>query len=159
MEIINLKLSEIKPYEKNAKLHPEEQIDNIAKSISQFGFVQPIVVDEKNVIIIGHGRYYAAQKLKLESVPVIKIANLNEKDIKKLRIIDNKTNESLWNVELLKEELENLDFSDFDFNFDFAEKIDWDDVGSLDDYTAPEQKNLKCPKCGHVDNVNNFKKV
>ena len=69
MEVINLKVADLKPYKYNNKVHTEEQINNIANSIKEFGFRQPIVVDENNEIIIGHWRHLAAQKLGLEEVP------------------------------------------------------------------------------------------
>lgn len=72
-----MKIEEIKPYKKNAKNHPPEQINALAKSIKEFGFNQPIVIDKNNVIIVGHGRYEAAKVLGLEEVPVI-VADLDE---------------------------------------------------------------------------------
>ena len=70
MEIQNTKIRLLKPYEKNAKKHSETQIKNVAESIKEFGWQQPIVVDPNYVIIIGHCRYEAAKLLKLEEVPV-----------------------------------------------------------------------------------------
>lgn len=69
MNVVNRKISEIKPYEKNAKIHDEKQIANVAESIKQFGFVQPVVVDKDGVIVIGHCRVLAAKKLKM--IPLI----------------------------------------------------------------------------------------
>lgn len=63
MNVVNRKINEIKPYEKNAKIHDEKQIANVAESIKQFGFVQPVVVDKNDVIVIGHCRVLAAKKL------------------------------------------------------------------------------------------------
>ena len=113
METIEIKISELKPYPKNAKKHPPEQVKVVAQSIKEFGWAQPIVVDENNEILIGHGRYKAAKLLKLETAPCYIIKGLTEEQKKKLRLIDNKSNESDWDLELLKEELLELDFSSF----------------------------------------------
>ena len=88
--------SKIIPYSNNPKSHPEEQVDKIASSIKSYGFVQPIVTDKDNEVIIGHGRLQAAKKLDLEKVPVIKHENLSESEIKALRLADNRIAESEW---------------------------------------------------------------
>lgn len=119
MKITEIKVSEIKPYELNAKLHDRTQIENVAESIKQFGWQQPIVVDKDYIIIIGHCRFEAAKILGLDKVPVQVADNLTEEQVKKLRIIDNKTNESDWDYELLKTDIEDLDFTDFELDFDF----------------------------------------
>lgn len=113
METIDIKLTDLKPYNKNAKKHPKEQIKQIAESIKQFGWAQPIVIDEKNEIIIGHGRLYAAKELNLKTAPCYVLKNLTEEQKKKLRLLDNKLNESEWDIDLLQDELKDLDFSDF----------------------------------------------
>ena len=127
MQIIEIELSKIVPYEKNAKKHSREQIANVAESIKLFGWQQPIVVDKDYVIIIGHCRYRAAKRLKLKTVPCAIADNLSEEEVKKLRLIDNKTNESEWDLDLLAEEVSTLDFGVFE--------IDW---GILDDEPEPE---------------------
>ena len=118
MDIVNIKVADIKPYPKNTKKHPAEQISNIAKSIEKYGFIQPIVLDKNNEIVIGHGRILASKKLKMQEVPCVYAENLSEEDIKALRIIDNKLNESEWDADFLKEELADIDLSDFDLDFD-----------------------------------------
>jgi len=95
---------QIKPYEKNAKKHPKKQVQQIAESIKNFGFNQPIVVDENNVIIIGHGRFEAAKLLGLTEVPAIKV-KLTDDQAKAYRLADNKLNESDWDMDLVVEEL------------------------------------------------------
>lgn len=102
----------IKPYPKNAKKHPDKQLKQIAQSIKEFGWQQPIVVDKKGVIIVGHGRWFAYKKYKDElklPKPEIKTANLTEKQAKAYRLADNKLNESDWDMELAIEELKDLD--------------------------------------------------
>jgi len=92
----------IRPNERNEKKHTEQQIHRIARSIRKFGFVQPLVVDGKDGLIIGHARLLAAKRLRMEKVPVIRKENLSEKEIDELRIIDNKLNESPWDISTLK---------------------------------------------------------
>lgn len=128
MEQFNIEWKDItgvKPYPKNAKKHDETQIANVAESIKQFGWQQPIVCDADGVIIIGHCRLLAAKKLGLKKVPVKTVDNLSEEQVKKLRALDNKLNESDWDFDLLAEDIGELDFSGFD--------IDWGIV-SPDDY-------------------------
>ena len=109
MNITNQPIGSIVPYSKNAKEHSDKQIDQVAKSIDRFGWAQPLVVDQNNNLIIGHCRLLAAKKLNLETVPVIKLENLSEEEVKSLRLADNKLNESAWNMELVVEELKGLD--------------------------------------------------
>lgn len=94
----NLDIKSIVPYEYNEKKHPEQQVHRIAKSIQKFGFIQPLVIDGKNTVIIGHGRLMAAKRLKMESVPVIRKEDLTEEEITELRLLDNKLNESDWDA-------------------------------------------------------------
>ena len=117
MIITYKKTAELVPYDKNAKLHDEKQIKNVANSISRFGWQQPIVIDENGVVVIGHCRLEAAKKLKLKEVPVTVASGLTEDEIKELRIADNKTNESPWDLGLLAEDIEGLDFEGFGFEF------------------------------------------
>ncbi len=119
--------SSIIPYSLNNRLHSEQQVDRIANSIAQFGFNQPIVTDENNVVLVGHGRLEAAKKLGLEQVPVLKKGDLTETQKKAYRILDNKLqNDSTWNVESLELELAVLEEADFDLS-------DWglDDLNKL----------------------------
>lgn len=110
----SMKLSDLHPYEQNAKKHPPKQVDAIARSIKEFGFNQPLVVDKNNEIIVGHGRYFAAQKLGLKDVPVIKLDNLTDEQIQAYRLADNKLNESEWDMGLVIEQLKFLDSQNFD---------------------------------------------
>ena len=128
MEQFNIEwkdIASVKPYSRNAKKHDDKQIANVVESIKQFGWQQPIVCDADGVIIIGHCRLLAAKKLGLKKVPVKTVDNLSEEQVKKLRALDNKLNESDWDFDLLAEDIGELDFSGFD--------IDWGIV-SPDDY-------------------------
>jgi ParB/RepB/Spo0J family partition protein len=88
MQITYKKIDDIFPYANNAKLHPEKQVKQVANSITEFGFNQPIVVDKENVIIVGHGRYMAAKQLALKEVPVLML-DLTEEQAKAYRLADN----------------------------------------------------------------------
>lgn len=97
-------INSITPYEKNAKVHPKKQIEQVANSIKEFGFNQPIVADKGGVVIVGHGRLMAAKLLGLEKVPVITV-DLSEEKAKSYRLADNKLNESNWDMDLVIPEL------------------------------------------------------
>lgn len=100
-------ISLIKPYDKNAKKHPKKQVEQVAASIKEFGFNQPIVVDKNNVIIVGHGRLEAAKLLGMTDVPVITV-DLTDEQANAYRLADNKLNESEWDMNLVIEELKGL---------------------------------------------------
>lgn len=117
MEIIKKRVLDIVPYAKNAKKHDKRQIDNVAESIKQYGFVQPIVIDKDNVVVIGHCRLLAAKQLKMKEVPCVCVEDLTDEQVKALRIVYNKSNESEWDFDILPDELAELDLSVFDFDF------------------------------------------
>lgn len=103
------------PYDKNAKLHPESQVQQIADSIVEFDFLDPIAVDEKGVILEGHGRLLAAKKLNMSTVPVIVISGLSKEQKIAYRLAHNKiSHNSGFNPELLQNELSFLDENSFD---------------------------------------------
>ena len=162
MKVENIAVSKPIPYAKNTKKHDDKQIANVAESIKQYGFVQPIVIDKDNTVVIGHCRLLAAKKLKLKEVPCVCVDDLTEQQVKALRIVDNKTNESEWDIEFLTEELAEIDLSEFDFDFALpSNDIDWASVEDLDEktYEEPEHKMLQCPHCQHIDRDIHFKKV
>lgn len=113
MQVVQRKISDVQPYGKNAKKHPEEQIQQIADSIRAFGFNQPLVIDKAGVIIVGHGRYMAAQLLGLEDVPVVEV-DISEEQARGYRLADNKLNESPWDMELVVAELKELSVATID---------------------------------------------
>lgn len=109
----NVSIEQLIPYEKNAKKHPKKQVRQVADSIKEFGFNQPIVVDKNNVVIVGHGRLEAAKLLGLKEVPVLQV-DLTEEQAKAYRLADNKLNESEWDMDLVIEELKGLNLQGFD---------------------------------------------
>lgn len=150
MEIIMRKAKELKPYAANAKKHDERQIANVSNSIRRFGWQQPIVIDDHDVVVIGHCRLLAAKQLGLDEVPVTVASGLTDEEIRELRIADNKTNESPWDEDMLRVDIDGLDFDGFDFDFD--NDIDSDISVSIegnqiveDDFDAkpPEQPKSK----------------
>ena len=148
-----MRLSEIKPYKKNAKKHDETQIKNVMQSIKEFGVVQPIVIDKNNTIIIGHCRYEAMKRLGFDELQNdwVKVVDLSEEEAEKLRLLDNKLNESEWDLDLLKDLVPSIDFSDFEVDFNLPEEVE--DI-NLDDFfeDAPPKekgpKKIQCPHCG-----------
>ena len=124
MEVKNKRLADIMPYAANAKKHDRRQINNVAESIKQYGFVQPIVIDREGVIVIGHCRAMAAKKLGMEEVPCVCVDDLTPEQVNALRLVDNKTNESPWDLDLLAAELPELGLSAFDFEWNLPDKLD-----------------------------------
>ena len=138
MDIIMRKVSELIPYEKNTKKHDQKQIDNVANSIKRFGWQQPIVINEHGVVVIGHCRLLAAKQLGMEEVPVTIASGLTEDEIRELRIVDNKTNESAWDFENLVAELSDLNFDGFDLDFGDMQP---DEEGDLEEDEPNEYDN------------------
>ena len=151
MKIEQLLVSDIIPYEKNAKKHPDEQVKAIAKSIETFGFKQPLVVDKDNVLVIGHGRLLAAKKLGIVSVPVIKADDLTDEQIRAYRLADNKVAESPWDLDLLDEEMKSIldiDMSEFGFSL---ESITDEEMEHTDIYSKETNIPQYEPKGDEVD--------
>ena len=110
-------LERLKPYDKNAREHSVEQVAQIAASITEFGFLNPILVDSNDGIVAGHGRLSAAKELALDVVPVVVLDHLTENQKKAYVLVDNKLAENAtWNEDLLAEEIIKLNLQDFDLN-------------------------------------------
>jgi DNA modification methylase len=150
MDIKNIAVKDLIPYEKNTKKHDDVQINNVAESIKQYGFVQPIVIDKNNVVVIGHCRLLAAKKLKMADVPCVCVEDLTEEQVKALRIVDNKSNESPWDFDFLADELAELDLSDFEF--DFGIDTDAEEETEIVEDEAPEvdEENEPITKLGDI---------
>ena len=108
MKVEEIDIEKLIPYEWNNKIHDETQVNRIANSIKEFWFQQPIVVDKNNIVIVGHWRLEWAKKLWLKTVPVVVADNLTDEQVKKYRILDNKLNESEYDLANLKAELDSL---------------------------------------------------
>ena len=128
MQIQNVPITSVKPYEKNPRVN-DDAVDAVAKSIKEFGWQQPIVVDKDMVVICCHTRLRSAERLGLTEVPVIVADNLTPKQVKAYRIADNKTGEiAEWNYDLLPFEIKDLQDANFDlsllgFDTDELDKI------------------------------------
>lgn len=161
MIVVNKSIAEITPYVKNPRKN-DKAVEPVMNSIREFGFKVPIVVDKGGTIVAGHTRYRAAIELGMKEVPCIVADDLTDEQIRAFRLADNKVAElAEWDFPMLDDELitiEGIDMSDFGFT-DY--NIDWADVEELDEetYEPPEVKKLKCPCCGHIDDVKNFEKL
>ena len=159
MNIKEIKISEIKAYINNAKTHDEKQIGMIAESIKAFGFRQPLVIDRNNEIVVGHGRFYAAKKLGLLTVPCEYADDLTDDQIKAYRLADNKLNESPWDFDTVEQELASIstDIDMSDFGFEKALEMQFEiDETDLDDDTKKENVTVSI-NCGDVASFESIK--
>ena len=151
--VIYKNITELKPYKKNAKKHPKEQVERIANSIKEFGFTQPVLIDKNNCVVAGHGRVLGAKKAGLKQVPTICLEDLTPEQIKAYRLADNKLNESDWQYDLLDEEIQELleqdvDMSLFGFDIDLTDEDETDNKKKVvvdDEYVVkiPEKTKTK----------------
>lgn len=156
MKIEYIKIEELKNYENNPRKN-EKAVEIVAKSIKEFGFRNPILIDKENIIIAGHTRLKAAKELGIKKVPTIRIENLSKEQIKAFRIMDNKSNEfAEWDWVFLKEEFMELDEAEYDLEmtgFDLRSVGDiLDDSISEDNIEQVNQlgkHQITCPKCKH----------
>ena len=153
MNIIEKRIDEIIPYEKNPRRN-DKAVTYVVNSIKQFGFKVPLVIDKDNVIVCGHTRWKAAKRLKMKKLPCVIADDLTEEQIRAFRLADNKVAEIAdWNVPLLNEEIEDLkdyfDFSDFGFDFNDSDYFEDEAEAKEDGYVAEIPKNPKA-KIGDV---------
>lgn len=162
MELKKIKLSEIKPYERNARKN-DDAVEYVIKSIKQCEYIAPIILDENNVILAGHTRYKALKKLGYKEAECVIKEGLTEEQKKKYRLLDNKTSEfAEWDFDLLEDELTDLDFGDLDIdwgipNTEFEENNEHlrEQEGiDLDEYEN-NKKQVECPSCGFKFEVYN----
>lgn len=159
LEVVEIPTEQLLEYPNNAKLHPREQVDQIASSISEFGFNSPILAwhndNGEPEIVAGHGRLMAAKKLGLEKLPVVFLDHMSDEQRRAYILVDNKlTMNSDFDFEILADELGTLD--NFDMSeFGFAVVDDYDISGFFDDEMPSESKpkeepqTITCPECGH----------
>lgn len=153
MKIENRPINEIQPYGKNAKKHPDKQVVQVADSIKEFGFNQPIVIDKEGVIIVGHGRFLAAHFLGLKEVPTLTL-DIDEEKAKAYRLADNKLNESEWDMQLVISELKELSMEMVDLTgFDRKLVLNSDDR----DDDVPELPAKAKSKLGDLYEMNGHK--
>ena len=152
MTIQEILIDDLKPYENNPRKN-DSAVEAVKKSIQQFGFKEPIVIDKDNVIVCGHTRLKAAKLLGLEKIPCVIADDLTPEQIKAFRLIDNKTAElAEWDFEKLENELSNIEIPDFDISeFDFGIKnFSEETFKNFEENVskAKEKKVIVCPKCG-----------
>ena len=160
MEIVYKKIKDLIPYINNSRTHDKEQINQICASINEYGWTNPVLIDEKGMIIAGHGRVEAGKKLNIKEVPCIVLSGLTEAQKKAYIIADNKMALNAgWDFNLLSLELENLKELDFDleltgFNIDEIDSLLKTNEDIEDnEYEEQELKENdtqlhKCPECG-----------
>ena len=145
MKIEKISIDKIKPYENNAKLHPPEQIEQIKKSIQEFGNNDPIAIDENGVIIEGHGRYEALKELGFKEIEVIRLSHLSDEQKKAYSLIHNKlTMNTDFDYNILDSELayiNEIDMSVFGFELSIADE-DFDTEFSLTDDEKPSREQI-----------------
>lgn len=148
MQIIEKRLTDLIPYENNPRRN-EQAVEAVANSIREFGFKVPIIVDKDNVIVAGHTRAKAAERLGLEKVPVVIADDLTEDQIKAFRLADNKTAELAgWDFPKLEEELAELGMDMEQFGFEVKEDVDIDSFFTEPEHEEKEPKKIQCPCCG-----------
>lgn len=151
MEIIKLNINDITPYENNAKIHTEVQIEQIKKSIQEFGMNDPIAVwGDKNTIVEGHGRLEALKQLGYTEVDCIRLDHLTDEERKAYTLAHNKINMNTgFDHMLLDEELDNIeDINMEDFGFESIDEINMDEYFEDTEPTKKEPKKIQCPHCG-----------
>lgn len=154
MQIINIDIDKIIPYEKNPRRN-DDAVDAVAESIRQCGYRAKIIVDENMVVLAGHTRLKALKKLGVQMCEVQVEDDLSDEQKRKYRLLDNKASENAkWDFELLAGELDGLDFGDFDFGFELPDTnaLDLDGEGENQE-TDPDIQVCHCPKCGFVFEV------
>lgn len=154
MQVVEMKVDDLKEYENNPRVN-DKAVEPVARSIKEFGFKVPIVVDADNVIIAGHTRLKAAKHLGLEKVPCIVANDLNEDQVRAFRLADNKVGElAAWDYNMLAEELELIEMDMDGFGFIELADIDIDsffedtEPKDTDEESEPEKVEMQCPHCG-----------
>lgn len=144
LKIVYKKLDDLTPYENNPRLN-DGAVDAVAKSIEEFGFKVPIVIDKDGVIVAGHTRLKAAKQLAIDEVPCIIADDLSDEELKAFRLADNKVGElAEWDFDKLEAELKDIDFDMSDFGFDFnLQKEETEVIEDDFDCELEEETNIK----------------
>lgn len=164
----NIKIEDLKPYENNARIHSQEQIEMIVNSLNEFGFINPVIVDENNMILAGHGRVEAAKLAGFKEVPCRVIEGLSEDQKKAYVHADNKLFDlGKWNYDLLHMEMESLDLDMKKFGYEeyITTKYEEDKPqGDIDEGGELDLENFddsdfeyECPDCGFCFNEKGVK--
>lgn len=155
LKIEYLKKEELRPYANNAKIHTDEQVEQIKKSIEEFGFNDPIAIWHENEVVEGHGRLLAVMQMDdIKEIPVIRLDGLTDEQRKAYMLVHNKlTMNTDFDIDILNLELEDIidiDMKDFGFNnlsFDDLDVTDEDFISNTE-ITKSKDKEITCPHCG-----------
>ena len=143
----NVDIKRLKPYEKNARTHSEEQVERIANSIQEFGFINPVLIDSEYGIIAGHGRVLGAKKLGMKEVPCLFVEDLTEAQKRAYIIADNKLAlDAGWDDEILKEELKALEEMDFDVSLTGFDLDDFDFDQQDIEFDEDQEEEIEVPE-------------
>ena len=164
IKIVEKQTTDLIPYENNARIN-DDAVEFVANSIKEFGFKNPIIIDNNNVIIAGHTRLKAAEKLGIKNVPCIIADDLTEEQIKAFRIADNSTAQiAEWDMDKLMTELETIDYDMEQFGLqeqinqmqvEFDNGLDEEDFNDM----GVKKHLCKCPVCGHINEEKAFRKL
>jgi len=164
MKIEIADINSIQPYINNPRKLKDSAIEKVAKSIKEFGFRQPIVVDTNRIIVVGHTRYRASKKLGLKEVPITIAENLTQEQINAYRIADNRTNEEAeWDLELLKNEIKELELADFNLDLTGFDEDQLNNMlfeekqGLTDEDEVPEAPEEPITKLGDIWKLGNHR--
>ena len=150
LKIEYLPIDELKPYDRNAKEHPQEQIDQIIKSITQFGMNDPIGIwGDDNLIVEGHGRLLALRQLGWTEAPTIRLDHMTDEERRAYTLAHNKTTMSSgFDMELLLAELDEISIDMEEFGFQSVEPVDIDGFFEETETKEKQPKMITCPHCG-----------
>ena len=151
MQIESVPVSDLKEYEKNSRTHSDDQVAKIAASVEEFGFTNPILIDESNGVIAGHGRLQAAKRINIGEVPCIRLAHLSESQKRAYVIADNKIAESGgWDDEMLKMEILELAQDDYDLKLTGFDEAGLDSILAIsEEVMEAVQKKRDHKETGH----------
>ena len=154
-----LRIEDLIPYCRNSREHSDEQVLQIASSLKEFGFINPVLIDEAGTIIAGHGRVRAAAKIKMTEVPCIRLSHLSDTQKRAYVIIDNQLGlNATWNWDMLAVEVEELMEKGYGSNcLGFSDEQLMELIGtpnappeiSPDDEQGKPKEDVICPKCHH----------
>lgn len=152
LKVDYIPIEQLKPYEKNAKIHTEEQIEQIKNSIQEFGMNDPIGIwGEDNLIVEGHGRLQACKELGMKEVPVIRLDDLTDEQRRAYTLVHNQTTMNTgFNMVILDEELDNIDIDMSELGFPDSEEVNLDDFfteAEEPDKKEKETDTITCPYC------------
>ena len=147
MRLVTVPIDKIRQYPGNPRFITYESVEAVKESIRQTGYISPIVIDEINIILCGHTRLRALYQLGYTDVDCIRVEGLTAEQKRKFRLLDNKTAElAAWDFDRLREELDGLDFGDFDF---WSKELERMADKALEE-SEPENDLVVCPRCGKI---------